>query len=223
MEDKGPFISISNAETAQLRYQNRPESHRNRNLGRRVRSRLPPPAGSLVRTGAMPEASPSAATACSTSPTRTRCSRPRSPARSTPVTTNSGLRAYSSVISEALAARASAQKQTDDSHLIGGRADGRPSGWACRAVRAPGSNVTLPPGTGRLGRTEIRERRSGVLPKTISMRPRCFRRVTTAWSAGSRQIAMAIRPTVIIATPMISELWRSASTSRSIGRGSVSG
>jgi hypothetical protein len=30
---KGPFISILNAETAQLRYQNRPESHRNRNLG----------------------------------------------------------------------------------------------------------------------------------------------------------------------------------------------
>src|SRR3981189_2481131 len=27
------FISISNAETAQLRYQNRPESHRNRHLG----------------------------------------------------------------------------------------------------------------------------------------------------------------------------------------------
>src|SRR5712675_1778072 len=27
------FISISNAKTAQLRYQNRPESHRNRNLG----------------------------------------------------------------------------------------------------------------------------------------------------------------------------------------------
>src|SRR6266404_8679977 len=27
------FIGISNAETAQLRYQNRPESHRNRNLG----------------------------------------------------------------------------------------------------------------------------------------------------------------------------------------------
>ena len=37
------------------------------------------------------------------------------------------------------------------------------------------------------------------------------------------EIAMAIRPTVIIATPMISELWRSTSTSRSIGRGSVSG
>src|ERR1700737_2341901 len=39
-------------------------------------------------------------------------------------------------------------------------------------------------------------------------------------SAGSRQIAMAIRPTIIIATPTISALWRSASTSRSIGRGS---
>src|SRR5215472_3520627 len=41
------------------------------------------PGMSMCRTrAAMPEVSPSAATACSTSPTRTRCSRPRSPARS---------------------------------------------------------------------------------------------------------------------------------------------
>src|SRR5271167_3260351 len=31
--EKRAFISISNAETAQLRYQNRPESHRNQNAG----------------------------------------------------------------------------------------------------------------------------------------------------------------------------------------------
>ena len=37
------------------------------------------------------------------------------------------------------------------------------------------------------------------------MQPRCFQPIATAWSAGSRQKAMAIRPTMItIATPTIS-------------------
>jgi CobW/HypB/UreG, nucleotide-binding domain len=69
-------------------------------------------------------------------------------------------------------------------------------------------------------------RRSGVAPKTISVQTRCFQPTVTAWSTGSGRIALAIlaiRPTIITATPTIFARWRSASTSRSIGRGSASG